>query len=198
MSRSRTSALVGEARLQPCEGVDRIGQGLAAVGPHLEGAPEQPRLAGELGGDDLARGRAARHGIDRPPVLRKSQRGVVVRTPDEPGGRLGVPAREQQEADVAAPQLGQHAGRQHRVAAQHDALERRQRDARRELAAEPHGQAAGVDIERRTLAVEIEGRHRSADKKEGRVDRRPGDAQGARLQARIEPDEQDAVLARRR
>ena len=88
-------AAVGEARLQPREGVDRIGHGLAAVGPNHEGAPEQPRLAGELGGDDLAGGRAAGRGIDRPPVLQKAQRGVVVGAPYEPGGRLGVPARQQ-------------------------------------------------------------------------------------------------------
>ncbi len=81
-------AAVGEARLQPRDGVDRIGQRLAAIGPQLEGALEQPRLAGELGGDDLARGRPARHGVDCPPVLQKTQRRVVVRAPDEPRGRL--------------------------------------------------------------------------------------------------------------
>ena len=196
MSRSEDFAAVDEARLQPRDGVDRIGQRLAAVGPQCQGAPEQPRLAGELGGDDLAGGHAARLGIDRPPVLQKAQRGIVVRAPDEPGGSLGMAARQQQQADIAAPQLGQHAGRQDRVAAQYHAFQRRQRDTRREGAAEPHGQAPGVDIERRALAVEIEGGHPSADKKEGRIDRRPGDAQGARLEARIEPDEEYAVLAR--
>src|SRR5579883_195247 len=38
-------------------------------------------------------------------------------------------------------------------------------------------------------------RHFSADKKERLVDRRPSDAQGARLQPRVEADKQHAVLA---
>jgi hypothetical protein len=88
-------------------------------------------------------------------VLRQTQRHIVMRAADEPRGRLVVPTRQQQQANIVTPQFGQHAGRQHRVAAQYDAFEGNQRNARRELAAEPHGERAGVDVKRRSLAVEI-------------------------------------------
>jgi hypothetical protein len=51
----------------------------------------------------MTRRLTARLGVARPPVLRQTQRDVVVRPADESRGRLAVPSRQQQQADVVAP-----------------------------------------------------------------------------------------------
>jgi hypothetical protein len=59
----------------------------------LEGASEEPRLAGELGADDASRGQATGLGVDGLPVLRQPKSDIVVGTPDEPCGGLVVPSQ---------------------------------------------------------------------------------------------------------
>jgi prevent-host-death family protein len=85
--------LAGDARLQSCECVERVGQRLAAVGSPVEGAAQEPRLGRELGANDDARRLPACLGIACPAVLRQTQRHIVVRPAGEPGGRLVVPGR---------------------------------------------------------------------------------------------------------